>query len=546
MIDVRFSRQRPKADQSPYETIEAKMASCTGLSILLIDACRSVGVPARFAGTPLWTNKSGNHSWVEVWDGQWHFTGGGEPVGDTLDKAWFSGRAKTAQRDHRLHAIYATSYKHTAQTFPLVWGREIDYVYAVNVTDRYTKPSKDEKVSADASQEISHFDEEASLHAVDQLKTYLQTERPDRGPLSEQVFANVALTRDDAQRARQLLWADHVRAIKQTRAEEMKARQLKDGELTMPFYYSVTGDKPKDGRSLYISLHGGGGTTKQVNDSQWNNQKKLYQVPEGVYLVPRAPTDAWNMWHQGHIDGMFDRLIENLIVFEDVNPNRVYLLGYSAGGDGVYQLGPRMADRWAAAAMMAGHPNNASPVNLYNTSFTIHMGANDGAYNRNTVAHQWSQKLDELQKKEPAGYIHWTKIYKDKGHWVDNGAAEALPWMAQYTRNPLPERIIWRQDKHKRFYWLAADKLHPGTVIQATREGQQFGLEPGGADELVIHLNDRMLDMDKEIIVQSEGQEFFKGPVERCISTLGKTLAERGDPALMFSGEIVVKFKATH
>lgn len=293
MLDVRFSRQRPKADKGPYETIEAKMASCTGLSILLIDACRSVGVPARFAGTPLWTNKSGNHSWVEIWDDQWHFTGGGEPVGDTLDKAWFTGRAKTARRDHRLHAIYATSYKHTAQTFPLVWDRDIDYVYAVNVTDRYTKPSKDKKGSPDASQEISHFDEEASLHAVDQLKAYLQTERPDRAPLSEQIFANVALTRDDAQHARQLLWADHVRAIKQTRAEEMKARQLKDGELTMPFYYSVTGDKPKDGRSLYISLHGGGGTTKQVNDSQWNNQKKLYRISEGVYLAPRAPNDAW-------------------------------------------------------------------------------------------------------------------------------------------------------------------------------------------------------------------------------------------------------------
>ena len=40
------------------------------------------------------------------------------------------------------------------------------------------------------------------------------------------------------------------------------------------------------------------------------------------------------------------------IVFEDVDPNRVYLLGYSAGGDGVYQLAPRMADRFAAASMM--------------------------------------------------------------------------------------------------------------------------------------------------------------------------------------------------
>jgi hypothetical protein len=139
MLDVSFSRKRIMADQSPYETIDEKMASCTGMSVLLIDACRAVGIPARFAGTPLWTNMSGNHSWVEVWDDGWHYTGGGEPAGDKLDKAWFTGQAKTANRDHRLHAIYAVSYEHTAQTFPLVWDRKIDYVYAVNVTDRYTK-----------------------------------------------------------------------------------------------------------------------------------------------------------------------------------------------------------------------------------------------------------------------------------------------------------------------------------------------------------------------------------------------------------------------
>ena len=97
--------------------------------------------------------------------------------------------------------------------------------------------------------------------------------------------------------------------IKQTRADEMKARRLTVGDLQMPFYYTVSGDKPKNGRGLYISLHGGGGAPKQVNDGQWENQKRLYRVPEGVYLAPRAPTNTWNLWHEGHIDGMFDRLI---------------------------------------------------------------------------------------------------------------------------------------------------------------------------------------------------------------------------------------------
>ena len=108
----------------------------------------------------------------------------------------------------------------------------------------------------------------------------------------------------------------------------------------MKFDFIVFGEKPKNGRSLFISMHGGGGAPPKVNESQWRNQMRLYKPKEGIYLCPRAPTDTWNLWHQSHIDPLFDRLIENLIIFEGVDPERVYLMGYSAGGDGVYQLAP--------------------------------------------------------------------------------------------------------------------------------------------------------------------------------------------------------------
>jgi poly(3-hydroxybutyrate) depolymerase len=52
----------------------------------------------------------------------------------------------------------------------------------------------------------------------------------------------------------------------------------------------------------------------------------------------------------------------------------VYLMGYSAGGDGVFQLAPRMADRFAAAAMMAGHPNETKPLGLRNLPFAMLYG----------------------------------------------------------------------------------------------------------------------------------------------------------------------------
>ena len=45
---VDYNTRREKTNQSPRESMRQGMASCTGLSILLIDAYRSVGIPARF------------------------------------------------------------------------------------------------------------------------------------------------------------------------------------------------------------------------------------------------------------------------------------------------------------------------------------------------------------------------------------------------------------------------------------------------------------------------------------------------------------------
>jgi transglutaminase-like putative cysteine protease len=138
LVKVRYDTARRRPDQSPAETMESGIATCTGLSILLVDACRSVGVPARVAGTPLWANMRGNHTWVEAWDGDWHFLGAAEPDKAGLDHGWFVHDASQAKRDVPRHAIYATSFRRTGLAFPMVWSRgDDDSVQAVNVTDRY-------------------------------------------------------------------------------------------------------------------------------------------------------------------------------------------------------------------------------------------------------------------------------------------------------------------------------------------------------------------------------------------------------------------------
>ena len=134
---VYHATKRLKPEQSPYESMRAHYASCTGLSVLLTDALRSVGIPARIAGIALWPDQSGNHTWVEIWDGTWHYIGAGEST--KLDHAWFTQRA--AQTDLN-HPIYATSFKKTGLFFPMRWALHQKTVFAVNVTEQYMKPKK--------------------------------------------------------------------------------------------------------------------------------------------------------------------------------------------------------------------------------------------------------------------------------------------------------------------------------------------------------------------------------------------------------------------
>ncbi len=623
LLDVKYSTKRPKADQSPYESIDAHLASCTGLSVLLVDACRAVGVPARLVGTPRWTDNSGNHTWVEVWDDGWHFTGAAEPAGDKLDDAWFVQRAAQARPDDPRHAIYAASYRKTGLKFPLLWARNADYVQAVDVTASYLTRSeklppgygramlrfldqprgerrtaqiqvcrpdgqvvfegttKDERADANdhltvvlpLGQEFAvtaqvagknetaqvRFEQDNQLFTlaaadapaesakagpVAALESYFAKPAGERPPLAEQEFAKAPLSKADAEAARKLLWADHAARIRAERAQEVADRKLKLGELEMPFTLQTFGEKPASGRSLFISMHGGGNAPPQVNDRQWSNQQKLYEPAEGIYVAPRAPTNTWNLWHEPHVDAFFARLIEDLIVLEEVDPNRVYLMGYSAGGDGVFQLAPRMADRLAAAAMMAGHPNETKPQGLRNIGFALFMGGKDAAYRRNEVAREWETKLAELKAADPAGYEHLVKIFPDKGHWMDHEDAMALPWLAKFTREPLPKKIVWRQDDvtHGRFYWLAVDEdqRRGGSQVVATVDGQQIDLASEGVERLRVRLADGLVDLDQPVKITAGERVLYEGTPPRTIALLAQTLAERGDPAAVFATEVEV------
>jgi poly(3-hydroxybutyrate) depolymerase len=618
LINVHYNTGRKRPNQSLSESVKQGRATCTGLSIILAQACRSVGIPARAVGTPLWVNERGNHTWTEIWDQQWLFTGADEYDAAGLNRGWFVGDASQARADIPRYSIYATSWKPGGVSFPMVWNRTSTTVAAVNVTDRYAKPAagaaapashlgvrlfakpRGERLVAkvqiiDAGghifadsetkagradlNDMPRFDLTPGSRGWVRLTLGKETREVPFGPLpagdvtldavwttatkvpsliyqleawlampagtrpTNAPVLSAPLTAELAARVTSILTADRLQRLAVERRAEFDAKTITLDGKSLRWKSRTYGTAPTNGHSLWISMHGGGGAPAAVNDQQWENQIKLYEPAEGIYVAPRAPTDTWNLWHEGHIDPMFQRLIDDHVALLGVNPDRVYIMGYSAGGDGVWQLAPRMADRFAAAAMMAGHPNEASMLGLRNLPFALFMGGNDSAYNRNRIARERSVELDQLAAADPGGYIHMARIYEGLGHWMNRKDAEAVPWMAGFTRKAWPGKIVWLQDDvlATRFYWLqVADKsaVHEKQKVVATLDQRTIRIEGEVPAGLSLRVSDALLNLDQSITVVVNGKKVFSGKPVRQAANILSSLQERADASTAASAVI--------
>ena len=386
---------------------------------------------------------------------------------------------------------------------------------------------------------------------------------------------------DDAEALRcvEELWEEHCRALRESeeRRTEVEGRCMSWGGVSMKYGMEVIGEPGPEGYPVYIALHGGGGApTPDMNDQQWQDMETYYKkgVKNGIYINPRGVRDTWDTHANPESYPLYDRLIENLIVFCKADPNRIYLLGFSAGGDGVYLIGPRMADRFAALHMSAGHPNGGSLVNLYNTPIQLQVGMDDTAFDRNRVTVQYQMYLDSLQQENPDGYLHNAYVHVDKPHnfrdnsaecqqvmidnkaWLHTGIvtrrmvdSNAVRFLEGFVRQPLPRRVIWemnnrheaRMRRTDSFYWLKASRDVQGGTVIAHLNPEENGIVVEKNDtgcQVTALLRDGMLDLDRPIAVIYPDGHRTEHTVVRSRETAEETLRERGDRNYIFTASV--------
>ena len=212
------------------------------------------------------------------------------------------------------------------------------------------------------------------------------------------------LGKADAEKWRQALWTAWVEHVKQTRTPQQielgdpwktgkgivpatwwPAPEKKQA-LVMRYFTRVFGQKPEGGWPLYINLHAGGNVQRD-NDRCWALTRSQYAIGTGLYLCPRSLRDLAESWYDPINYPLLDRILAEAMALWDVNPDKIYLMGFSMGGWGVMHLGPALPDRWAAVsatsgAGFVGPTGRSQPDNLRNTPILIQSGGTDLAFGR--------------------------------------------------------------------------------------------------------------------------------------------------------------------
>ena len=255
----------------------------------------------------------------------------------------------------------------------------------------------------------------------------------------------------------------------------------------------------------------------------------------GVYVAARGIAEEWNLHFRAESYLLFQRLIRNLLHQKPeeaneastqlipnaqhfVDPNRIYVLGFSAGGDGVYRLSTVLADRFAATNTSGGHPGGVKFHNLANLPICLQVGEEDGderafiedgklkrasEYERNQRTVDSANTLKSLKAnnegsysydifmhptREKTGWAHnsweWSDELSDSNNtqvfrnWANFRTDRttvpkntcAVRWVSKAIRTPLAPFVVWdldplvREDQpilpsewgpHRFFYWLA-------------------------------------------------------------------------------------------
>jgi len=339
-----------------------------------------------------------------------------------------------------------------------------------------------------------------------------------------------------------------------------------DSPYKLKMWSYVSGARGKN-KGLVMGLHGGGKGAGSADGPRgtWQIKGCMGMYPQGLVLQG----DNWNTV-QG--EKQILSLIEIAKAQYDIDPDRVYCVGFSMGGTGSWHMAGRFPDLLAGAAPCAGvimaKPKSqiADPEeilglqygllpNVRNLAMYSFIGLNDRNCMPGTFLFAW-EELKELKKDDPAGYgkIHF-KTYPGLAHAFPPGEpGNCTSFLAEQKRDTFPKKIVWQYalrpfptrkefDRTTRlvqrwFYWIHHAEPQNKMEIIAERDGNTIRIEAFERDGLRVMLNPEMIDVTKDVVVLLDGEEVYRGKPRPNFRTIVESLDAKLDKRLFFDRSV--------
>jgi predicted esterase len=343
-------------------------------------------------------------------------------------------------------------------------------------------------------------------------------------------------------------------------------RSNRDGLVHRYLVLVPEGYDPARRYPVAFYLHGGVSRADPGPGGGWWRNTEQVAGDDHIAVLPLSWRESlW--WHASQVENLHG-ILSDLKATYNVDENRVYAVGVSDGGTGVYFLGFKDTTPWAAFLPFIGYPGvllnprtgadgEMHLANLSSKPFFIVNGETDRLY----PARLMRQYLEDFDK---AG-VEYVFTAKASGHdtrWWPDEADNIERFMASNPRDPLPKRIVWateRADRYNRAHWVVIDEVGPisgdegrGALAALTSNGRS------GLVEVVQHGNTVMVnafhvrrftllispdgfDLEEPIRVVTNGDLSFQGRVEPNVETLTKWAERDEDRTMLFADEITIE-----
>lgn len=317
----------------------------------------------------------------------------------------------------------------------------------------------------------------------------------------------------------------------------------------------IVGGEVKKPKGLFLGMHGGGvgageaDSASSFHDAAASKLKWLAIYPEVLEKTEHGWTDA------GTEEFVID-LVEAARRTWGIDPDRVVFGGHSMGGYGSWTLGAHHADMVAAIVPSAGAPTplfgqggavvgiiDGIIPSLRNVAIVAYQSDDDPQVP--PAANRAAAKAIEEARAKWGGYDFEYWEVSGRGHDEPPGGPRAhMEKVKDKLRAPHAQRVVWQPalDWKRQFYWLWWEQPLRGAIVDAellpAANTVRITLDRPAAG-LHVLLDERLLDVTREVVVELNGKERFRGVPEARLSTLLLT-GVRGDPRLSFACRVPV------